>query len=92
MNRSESEHLAQMVKEALELAHEIQETDRLMWTGQWGPLDDHVHRLAAKYPTEAALFRVLFGRTCYTPSQYGDLCKQFLRWVFVQKRLTEILQ
>lgn len=92
MYTNEAEHVAQVVKEAFELAHEIQETDRLMWTEQWSALDAHVHRLVSKYPAEAATFRLFFSRPCYTPSQYGELCKQFLRWVFVQKRLTEILQ
>ena len=91
MHNDHGDHLAKVLKEGLELVHEIQETDRLMWNGQWAELEEHIRRLIAKYPIEAATYRLLFGRPICNSYQHGEICKHFLRWVFVQKRLSEAL-
>ena len=77
MYTNEAEHVAQVVKEALELAHEIQETDRLMWTDQWSALDAHVHRLVAKYPAEAATFRFFSAGLVILPINMASFASNF---------------
>lgn len=85
MNRSESEHLAQFSKEALELISEFNETDRLMREQRWEELMVHIHEIFQKYLFEASLHNLIYPYPPCTPQQAGENCKHFLRGLLFAK-------
>ena len=85
MNRSESEHLAQFSKEALEIISEFNETERLMREQNAEGLRLHSQRLEVKYPLEAAVYNFTHPYPPYTLEQTGETCKEFLRGILFAK-------